>query len=325
MAHLAIVAIGRNEGERLRGCLSSCLQQCASVVYVDSGSTDGSLALARSMGVEVVSLDSSQPFTAARARNAGFDRAFATNPDLEVVQFIDADCELVAGWLSAGECALRQPHVAVVFGRRRERFPDKSIYIRLSDFELDVPIGEVRNCGGDAMMRVEAFRPAGGFNSSLIAGEEPELCVRLRRLGWKILRIEGEMTLHDIGITKFQQWWKRSVRTGHAFAEGSWLHGRSPERHWLHETLSVWWWGAAVPLAGVALLLMKPRFALLIPAAYLLLIFRIYLRLRSRVREAFAYSVIYVFGKFPQVLGQYRYYFGRWFRRPSCLIEYKIT
>jgi GT2 family glycosyltransferase len=325
LAPLAVVAIGRNEGERLRTCLRSSLGQCSSVVYVDSGSTDGSVALARGMGVHVVELDSSLPFTAARARNAGFDRACFTSPDLKAVQFVDADCELAAGWLARGECAIQQAGAAVVFGRRRERFPEKSVYIRLSDFELDVPVGEARNCGGDALVRADAFRQAGGFNPALIAGEEPELCVRLRANGWKILRIEGEMTLHDIGITRFHQWWKRSVRTGHAYAEGAWLHGMTRERHWLRETLSVWFWGAALPLGAAAALLVAPRFALLVPAAYLLLILRIYLRIRTRARDAWAYSLLYTLGKFPQMLGQCRFHFGRWSRRPSCLIEYKAT
>ena len=37
-------------------------------------------------------------------------------------------------------------------------------------------------------MRVEAFEAVGGYRAQLIAGEEPELCVRLREIGWKIWR-----------------------------------------------------------------------------------------------------------------------------------------
>ena len=63
------VVIGRNEAERLRHCLNSLLGGGLTIVYVDSDSVDGSAALARSLGAEVVQLDLSRPFTAARARN----------------------------------------------------------------------------------------------------------------------------------------------------------------------------------------------------------------------------------------------------------------
>lgn len=68
-----VVVIGRNEGERLRQCLRSLLPTVVAV-YVDSGSTDGSAKWARDNGAEVVDLDASVPFTAARVRNAGFQR-----------------------------------------------------------------------------------------------------------------------------------------------------------------------------------------------------------------------------------------------------------
>ena len=58
MSDLGVVAIGRNEGERLRCCLNSVVGRGLPVVYVDSSSTDSSVELARSMGVEVVELDS---------------------------------------------------------------------------------------------------------------------------------------------------------------------------------------------------------------------------------------------------------------------------
>ena len=68
---IAVVVIGRNEGERLRQCLMSIDKGVAGIVYVDSGSTDQSIALAESLGAQVVELDASIPFTAARARNVG--------------------------------------------------------------------------------------------------------------------------------------------------------------------------------------------------------------------------------------------------------------
>jgi len=163
--------------------------------------------------VEVVELDMSKPFSAARARNAGFERL---NDKVKFIQFVDGDCEIVTGWIERARQELEQrPDVAVVCGRRRERHPEASIYNRIADIEWDTPIGEAQSCGGDSMMRADAFAAAGGFDSSVVAGEEPELCQRLRANGWKILRINAEMTLHDAAMVHMRQWWRRSVRGGY--------------------------------------------------------------------------------------------------------------
>jgi glycosyltransferase involved in cell wall biosynthesis len=146
--NIGVVAIGRNEGERLRACLESARRDCAQVVYVDSGSGDGSVELAKGMGAVVVELDLSRPFTAARARNEGFDRLMAMDSTIECVQFVDGDCEIVAGWIAAAAQEMaRNGRVGVVCGRRRERFAEKSIYNRLCDLEWNTPVGEAMACG----------------------------------------------------------------------------------------------------------------------------------------------------------------------------------
>ena len=244
MSSIGVVVIGRNEGNRLKECLLSVLGNVKTVVYVDSASSDGSVELARRLGVEVVELDLSIPFTAARARNAGFEYLLQIEPSVEFVQFVDGDCLVVEGWLQKATKVLNdKPEIVVVCGRRREEFPINSVYNRLCDIEWNTPVGEAKACGGDAMMRVLALKQVGGFNPTLIAGEEPELCVRLRQAGGKIMRIDAEMTLHDAQITHFKQWWKRSIRNGHAYAEGAWMHGKPPEKHWLKESRRIWVWG----------------------------------------------------------------------------------
>ena len=327
MNRIGLVAIGRNEGQRLRQCLLSALGKVALIVYVDSGSTDGSVELARSLGVDVVELDLSTPFTAARSRNTGFAHLLEADPQIEFVQFVDSDCELVSGWL---ECAQReldtQPNVAVVCGRRRERYPDQSIYNQLCDMEWDTPIGETKACGGDAMMRVEAFQQVGGFNPTLIAGEEPELCVRLRQKGWKILRLDAEMTLHDAQMTSFGQWWKRAVRAGHAYTEGAWLHGREPERHWVSESRSIWFWGLFLPLLALGMAWPTHGFSPLLLVGYPVLTSRIFLNLRRQnicLRHAALYASFCVIGKFAQVGGALGFLRNQVLGTKSTLIEYK--
>lgn len=266
---MGVVVIGRNEGLRLERCLASLVGAAEQVVYVDSGSTDDSVQMAKALGVEVVELDMSIPFTAARARNEGFARLQHLLPAMRYVQFVDGDCEVVEGWLSRAQAFLdTRPEVAVVCGRRRERFPQRSIYNLLCDLEWDTPIGEAKACGGDALMRADAFAAASGFRADLIAGEEPELCVRLRANGWKVWRLAEEMTLHDAAMTRFGQWWRRTLRGGHAFAEGAFLHGAAPEKHWLRESRRAWFWGLGVPLATVIAMLMLGWSGLLLLLVY---------------------------------------------------------
>jgi GT2 family glycosyltransferase len=326
-ARLGVVAIGRNEGERLRRCLASLAGRAGTVVYVDSGSTDGSAEMAREAGALVVDLDTSIPFTAARARNAGFARLEEATPAVQLVQFVDGDCEVVAGWLERAQAELdAHPEVAVVCGRRRERYPEASIYNRLCDIEWDTPVGYTDACGGDAMMRVAPLREVGGYDPGLIAGEEPDLCLRLRQRGWKILRVDAEMTLHDAAMTRFSQWWKRSLRAGHAFAEGADRHGHEPERHWVREARSNWFWGAGVPT--VAFLGAPPTLGLSLGllGGYAVLARRIYRHALTRglpEDQARLYARYLVLSKFPQAAGQLFYWSKKLTGRQGRIIEYK--
>jgi GT2 family glycosyltransferase len=331
MANAGLVVIGRNEGERLRACLTSAAPHVAPglAVYVDSGSSDGSVELARSMNFEVVQLDSSAPFTAARARNAGVKRLLELAPDTTYVQFVDGDCEIVAGWWekAAARLAAERKDLAVVCGRRRERYPEKSVYNRLCDIEWNTPVGETDACGGDSMMRVEAFGAVNGFNSELIAGEEPELCLRLRRAGWKIERIDADMTLHDAAMTRVSQWWRRELRTGYAMAEAVAMHGRGPERFRVGKHRSNWVWGLILPLLAIAPAYWTRGWSLVLLAAYLVQWLRIRAgALRQRCafgRDATAYATHLLLGKFPQMIGQMKYWIARALGRRSKLIEYK--
>lgn len=327
MSEIGVVAIGRNEGDRLHQCLKSVIGRVQQVVYVDSGSTDGSAEIARNLGADVVDLDLSIPFTAARARNAGLERLLTLCPDLTYVQFVDGDCEVVEGWLETAKAALdTHAEWAVVCGRRRERFPDQTLYNKLCDIEWNTPVGEAKACGGDALMRIVAVQKAGGFNPALIAGEEPELCVRLRQQAWKIYRLDAEMTLHDAQMTRFGQWWKRSLRAGHAFAEGSYLHGQPPECHWVKETRSNWLWGLVIPGGAIALAFLTHGLSLLLLLGYGLMTYKIYRYMKGTglsPGDAALYAGSCVLGKFPNVVGQMQFYRNRLFGKTSQLIEYK--
>lgn len=309
------MVIGRNEGARLIACLASLRGRAGRIVYVDSGSTDGSVEAAQQAGAEVVELDMTQPFTAARARNAGLARLADDAP--EFVQFVDGDCTVSPGWIETAAAVLTaQPKTAVACGRRREEHPEHSVYNRLCDREWDTPVGEALACGGDALARVSALREVGGFRDDLIAGEEPEMCLRLRRAGWTIRRLDAEMTRHDARILRFSQWWRRTRRAGHAFAEGAYLHGARPERHWVAETRRALIWGALLPLAILLLMLLSPS------AALLALIYPAQL-LRLALREGWESALFSVLGKFAEAQGVLEFHLRRLRGQRRGIMEYK--
>ncbi len=321
---VGVIIIGRNEGDRLVRCLKSLVEHCPQLIYVDSGSTDDSINVARSMGADVVSLDMAKPFTAARARNEGFERMKNLYPHAEYIQFVDGDCEVVSGWLESAVTFLdAQPHIAVVCGRRRERYPDKTIYNMMCDWEWNTPIGEAKACGGDAMMRVIAFENAQGFRADLIAGEEPELCVRFRAAGWRIWRLDQEMTLHDAAMARFSQWWKRTTRAGHAFAEGTYLHGAPPERHWVSESRRAWIWGLGIPVFALLLGLINLKWGLLCLLIYPIQVIRLERRNSAQGRNSWIIAFFLILGKFPEMLGQIKFFQRLYSGKQGRLIEYK--
>ena len=313
--NVGVVVIGRNEGDRLIQCLASIDPSVACVVYVDSGSTDGSRDAARRAGAEVVELDLSRPFTAARARNAG---VAAMRDAPRFIQFVDGDCELVPDWIDTAAGFLHTtPDAAAVCGRLREKHPEKSVYNRLCDAEWNTEVGQTKACGGIAMMRTTAFRKAAGFNENLIAGEEPELCLRLRQADWQIWRIDAEMGWHDANMLHFGQWWTRARRGGHAAAEAAAMHGQPPERHGFRQTFSALAWGAILPMVIFLGYLVTPwalALSLLWPAQILRL---------SQRGDSWTTALFLVLIKFPEAQGVSGYWWNRLTARRAGLIEYK--
>lgn len=323
---IGFVAIGKNEGERLKNCLRS-LPATAPIVYVDSGSTDGSLEWAENNHIDVVRLNAEVPFTAARARNAGFARLMQSQPDLQYVQFLDGDCELDPKWPDLARSFLEtHGRFCAVFGRRRERFPERTFYNQLCDLEWNAPpLGDSRSFGGDVLIRTDALQGVGGYRNDLIAGEEPELCVRLRAAGWKIWRLDADMTKHDAAILHFYQWWRRTVRSGYAFAQGANLHGARPECHWVWESRRAVAWGILLPLACIAGSLLLSPWGNLLWLAYPVQLTRRMLQIGGPSRTNLLRALFELLARFAEAVGQVKFFVDRVARRQSTIIEYKQT
>lgn len=320
---LGVVVIGRNEGDRLKRCIKALLPYTKSIVYVDSGSTDGSPEWVMEQGLHIANLDMIHPFTAARARNEGFTKLCEIFPQVNFVQFVDGDCEIQPEWLSKSQAFLASnTSVAVACGRRREKNIQDSIFNALCDIEWNTEIGEAKACGGDSLMRADVLKGVGGFRPDVIAGEEPELCFRIRHMGYKIWRLDEEMTLHDANITKLSQWWKRAQRAGYAYALGASIHGCSEERFRVREVVRILFWGGAIPISTIVISFLSPS-ALLLLAVYPLQ----YVRLRAKNSKAGKFAGYWAFytvlGKFPECIGVVSFFKNHFLGRRASIIEYK--
>ena len=328
-ASTGIVVIGRNEGPRLASCLDSVRLLDRPVVYVDSGSVDGSVALARQLGVSVVELDPARPFSAARARNEGFAALVSAHAAVGLVQFLDADCTLLPGWLGAAEASSRaDPLRAVVIGPLQERHPDASVYNRMCSLEWKSPPGDLANfgsLGGIMFVRADVFASVGGFDEQVIAGEDSEFGVRVAAAGFKITKIAEPMATHDADIRSFGQWWKRAVRAGHAIGQRFSLHGRSAVQDCARERRSVLFWGVALPATILALAHPTHGLSLLLAGGYAVLgqrITRYRLRQGDEPRDARLYARFVVIGKFAEAIGLLRFHLNKAAGK-FTIIEYK--
>lgn len=246
------MVIGRNEADILMRSLGSVGEEAQVVVYADSASTDGSAERARETfpHVDVVDVPPMAAPSPARGRNAGFARLLELCPDVEFVQFLDGDCDLAPDWLENGLRHLEEnPDVGVLYGRLRERDPDRNAYHRLADMEWDLPVGEVDDGGGIMLTRRQAWEEGGGQNEDMPAGEEREFLRRVLAAGWKIVRLPEVMAHHDIDMATFAEWWRRNVRMGHHWAQGMHVHR---DRQHLRELRSIATWSVGVPTLALA-------------------------------------------------------------------------
>jgi cellulose synthase/poly-beta-1,6-N-acetylglucosamine synthase-like glycosyltransferase len=327
---VSIVVIGRNEGQRLKRCLQSVEEMerenfAVEVIYVDSGSVDGSVAWAEQCGAKAIALQPQRP-TAALGRNAGWRAASGS-----IVLFLDGDTILHPRFVVECLPEFRAPDVAVVWGHRRELYPEHSLYNRILDLDWIYRAGVTQFCGGDALFRRAVLEATGGFDETLIAGEEPELCRRIIELGSKILHVDRPMTGHDLACTRWRQYWKRATRAGHAYAEVSDRFRGTAQPFWSDESrqnrnraLSLLGIAAAGLIASAALVSLVP--IILVCLFFAALAGRSAWRARWKSSDPVALTLYGAHSHVQQIpifFGQLQYWWNRRRGRRSGLLEYK--
>ncbi len=211
------VVIGVNAEATLQRCLSSIIncdypREALNIVYVDGGSIDESIAIAESFAdVRIIRLELEHP-TPGLGRNRGWKVGVAP-----LVQFLDSDTILDKNWFSRAVKEF-QADVGAVAGNRSEIHPEKSVYNWIGNLEWNGSPGDAECFGGDVLIRRQALEETCGYDDELVGGEDPELSVRIRSVGWRIRQIDVAMTRHDLAMTTFTQYFRRVYRSGYAFA-----------------------------------------------------------------------------------------------------------
>lgn len=306
---IAAVLIGKNEGERLIKSLDSVVGQFHQVIYVDSGSTDNSIEEAQQRGAKTVSLDITKPFTAARARNKG---VAAIDGNVDYIQFLDGDCILEPAWVeNAGSFLSKNDNVAAVNGILAELDVDASIYNRMCGIEWAMEPGQIDAIAGVSLFRASAFDRVGGFNPDVSAGEEGELCLRLRNKGWAFWNLDVPMARHDAAIHDFGTWWRRCVRHGKAISLEQRLHGDNPEYKNSKTIHRAFFWAAILPTLIVGFSLFYPIVSVGLVGLYILQIIRMAMKSDLGGQHAFKFSSLMMISKFAELKGYLSDQFGR--------------
>ena len=314
------IIIGRNEGDRLERAFQSVEHAGIRSIYVDSASTDNSIEIAKRHGIPYIELSQDTPLSAARARNAGFKWVLDNHPDAKYVHLLDGDCTLDPSWLDAAVNVLDQnSELAAVTGRLRERDLDKSVYAKLSDMGWYIRPGEILSAGGIVTVKRQAFEEVDGFDETLIAGEEPEFYLRLRKAGYKLRCLEQEIGTHDSNISSYSEWWKRTIRTGFSYANAAeW--GR-----WQRERRSLVVWGGILPCSIAVSFFFSTLLAVLLAFLYPLQIVRVFFKMKIPYGPAdrLLFAFFCVIDKIPEFLGFLKYHYARVTGRKQEIIEYK--
>lgn len=200
MTELSVVLISKNQEWNIARLIESVLRETApfaskEIVLVDSASTDRTTDIAARYPIVVLKLHPCQRLTAAAGRYVGYRH---TQGDL--VLFLDGDMELCEGWLRQAAQVIRsRPEVAVVCGRVIDR-PLETPGSGAAPVEPALPEAanatDVLHGGGAALYRRAVLELVGTFNPYLYSDEEPELCLRIRHAGYRVLKLAYPIAFH---------------------------------------------------------------------------------------------------------------------------------
>jgi glycosyltransferase involved in cell wall biosynthesis len=291
---LSVVIIARNEEAYIAQCIEAVLAatssiQACDIVLVDSHSEDRTVAIASAYPIRVIRLSATQRCCPALGRHVG---ARVTRG--QYVLFVDGDSTIAPQWVDTALAVLAsRSDVAGIAGREDQIYYRDGVVIGTKPdyFGTGNAACEVEQLGGNGLYRRQALEAVGSFNPYILSYEEAELGARLRRAGWRLLRIPELMAYHQTPRPDSMEEYARRLRshllTGHgqvlrlAVQQGLfWDHARRLNRL----VLSLLWnaVGGAALLASALRHTLYPGLVWLAASLILLLVFMV--RSRSLVK-----------------------------------------
>lgn len=189
---ISFIVIGKNEGWKLKLCFDSILNvvqkdeiNAYEVVYVDSRSSDDSIALAKTY-------PNIRVFLVTGECNAGVGRNIGAKEALgNILFFIDGDMELQPNFLKNVLCdndkRLVYPFIS---GLHLDMLYDTSWKFRYSQLENHPPCDEIWmiTTGGLFMVERKYWEELGGIDTRLRANEDYDFGLRMFERGVKMCR-----------------------------------------------------------------------------------------------------------------------------------------
>ena len=241
---VSVVIVTRNERERVRGCIESVLTLCegvdSEVILVDSNSSDGTVEVATEYPITVLQIPTDDLSTPGAGRQVGFRHASG-----DLVLFVDGDIHVSDGWLEGAIRTVEQsPDVAGVDGvlAESEADGDSSEEKESSTRETDRAEGDperVDHLLGVALYDADALEAVGGFDPWLDAMEDIDLGYRLRRAGYRLLRLPAVVGSHpkSVGYGEIRRRWQ----SGYMYGIGQGLRKSSTDPGMAANWLSIYW------------------------------------------------------------------------------------
>ncbi|MBR5560305.1 MAG: glycosyltransferase [Clostridia bacterium] len=196
---ISAIVIGRNEGKRLNACITSIHEALRflqhEIIYVDSRSSDDSIALAKESGARCYLLEAEHT-TAGLGRFVGTKEAKG-----EYLLFLDGDMQLSPGFCEKAMMAMAQRSADGCTGIREDLYmKNGEIAGRNENYFGCTHERIVPEFGGALFIKKDALEKAGGWSPDTIACEEAELHARLRAAGCTVLEIPVKMITHTDAV-----------------------------------------------------------------------------------------------------------------------------
>lgn len=176
----------KNDAVRLGHCLRTITARvpagvAAEILVIDNGSRDASPEVARAAGARVLVDEAGR---VSELRNLGAQQATAG-----ILAFVDADNEIVDGWVEALLDILNEPAVtaagAVYMAPPRGTWVQHAYGLLRGRTRRQSQVDWLGS--GNLAVRRTAFLDVGGFDASLEACEDVDFCARLRDAGHRLV------------------------------------------------------------------------------------------------------------------------------------------